>query len=131
MQWNSSKNAGFSQADKTWLPINPNFEEINVEAALADKDSLFYTYQKLISLRKKEDWLVEADFKLLDTADKVFAYERQLGEDTYLVVVNVSDQEQAFTKDLRVAEVIIANTDVNKVLETKRLQAWDAFCIKK
>ena len=28
-----------------WLAVNPNYKEINVEAALADPDSIFYTYQ--------------------------------------------------------------------------------------
>lgn len=31
MQWNSSENVGFSNASKTWLPINPNRKTINVK----------------------------------------------------------------------------------------------------
>lgn len=84
----------------------------------------------MIALRKEQDWLVEADYHLLPTADKVFAYQRQLGEETYVIVVNVSDEEQVFATDLAGAQVIIANTDVDTVLETKHLQPWDAFCLK-
>lgn len=72
MQWDSSKNAGFSTADKTWLPVNPNYQDINVQAALDNLESIFYTYQKLIKLRKENEWLIDADFELLETADKVF-----------------------------------------------------------
>lgn len=130
MQWSKEKHAGFSDAQETWLPVNPNYQEINVTDALANPDSIFYTYKQLIALRKEQDWLVEADYHLLPTADKVFAYQRQFGADLYVIVVNVSDQKQVFAKDLASAEVVIANTDVDKVLETKHLQPWDAFCVK-
>ncbi|MDR4288179.1 glucohydrolase, partial [Bacillus thuringiensis] len=68
MQWDASQNAGFSTADKTWLPVNPNYKDINVQAALKNSNSIFYTYQQLIQLRKENDWLVDADFELLPTA---------------------------------------------------------------
>ncbi|HEL1117511.1 TPA: alpha-glucosidase [Streptococcus equi subsp. zooepidemicus] len=130
MQWSSQKNAGFSTADQTWLPVNPNYQEINVASALADPDSVFYTYQKLIQLRQTQDWLVEADYQLLQTSDKVFAYKRQFGRETYLVVVNLSNQEQFFEESLHKAQVIISNTDVQAVVESQQLEPWDAFCVK-
>lgn len=130
MQWSSQKNAGFSTADQTWLPVNPNHQEINVASALADPDSVFYTYQKLIQLRQTQDWLVEADYQLLQTSDKVFAYKRQLGREIYLVVVNLSNQEQFFEESLHKAQVIISNTDVQAVVESQQLEPWDAFCVK-
>ncbi|HEL0592636.1 TPA: alpha-glucosidase [Streptococcus equi subsp. zooepidemicus] len=130
MQWSSQKNAGFSTADQTWLPVNPNHQEINVASALADPDSVFYTYQKLIQLRQTQDWLVEADYQLLQTSDKVFAYKRQLGREIYLVVVNLSNQEQFFEECLHKAQVVISNTDVQAVVESQQLEPWDAFCVK-
>ncbi|HEL0792905.1 TPA: alpha-glucosidase [Streptococcus equi subsp. zooepidemicus] len=130
MQWSSQKNAGFSTADQTWLPVNPNHQEINVASALADPDSVFYIYQKLIQLRQTQDWLVEADYQLLQTSDKVFAYKRQLGRETYLVVVNLSNQEQFFEESLHKVQVIISNTDVQAVVESQQLEPWDAFCVK-
>ncbi|HEL1218792.1 TPA: alpha-glucosidase [Streptococcus equi subsp. zooepidemicus] len=130
MQWSSQKNAGFSTADQTWLPVNPNHQEINVASALADPDSVFYTYQKLVQLRQTQDWLVEADYQLLQTSDKVFAYKRQLGRETYLVVVNLSNQEQFFEESLHKVQVIISNTDVQAVVESQQLEPWDAFCVK-
>ena len=47
MQWNSSKNAGFTTGTP-WINVNPNYTAINTEAALADPDSVFYYYQKLL-----------------------------------------------------------------------------------
>lgn len=36
------------------LALGDNYQQINVEAALADESSVFYTYQKLIALRKQK-----------------------------------------------------------------------------
>ena len=130
MQWDTSKNAGFSISDKTWLPVNPNYKDINVESALANPESIFYTYQKLVALRKTQDWLVDADFELLETAAKVFAYIRKTEDSSYLVVVNLSDQEQDFCYDFDKAEVVIANTELEPIADQGKLQAWDAICVK-
>ena len=130
MQWDTSKNAGFSISDKTWLPVNPNYKDINVESALANPESIFYTYQKLVELRKTQDWLVDADFELLETTDKVFAYIRKTKDSSYLVVVNLSDQEQEFCYDFERAEVVISNTELEPITDQGKLQAWDALCVK-
>ena len=130
MQWDESKNAGFSTADKTWLAVNPNYKDINVASALANPDSIFYTYQKLVELRKTKDWLIDADFELLETADKVFAYIRKTLDSSYLVAVNLSDQEQDFDYDVDGIEVIIANTELEPITDQGKLQAWDALCVK-
>lgn len=130
MQWDTSKNAGFSSAEQTWLAVNPNYKDINVASALANPDSIFYTYQKLVELRKTQDWLIDADFELLETVDKVFAYIRRTQDSSYLVVVNLSDQEQIFDYNFDVAEVVIANTELKPIADQGKLQAWDAFCVK-
>ena len=130
MQWDTSKNAGFSSAEQTWLAVNPNYKDINVASALANPDSIFYTYQKLVELRKTQDWLIDADFELLETADKVFAYVRKTQDSSYLIAVNLSDQEQDFDYDFEVAEVVIANTELEPITDQGKLQAWDAICVK-
>lgn len=130
MQWTAGANAGFSTAETTWLPVNPNHSNINVQAALDNLDSIFYTYQKLVALRKGNDWLIDADFDLLDTADKVFAYKRSTADETYLIVVNLSGQEQDLAIEADSQEIIITNTDVEQVLVNQKLAPWDAFCVK-
>ena len=129
MQWNDEAEAGFTTG-QPWLAVNPNYKEINVEVALADPDSIFYTYQALVALRKEHPWLVTADYELVDAADKVFAYKRVEGVEAYLVVVNLSSQEQDLPLVNGVEEVLIANTKVEQVLESGKLAPWDAFCVK-
>ena len=55
MQWNSEKNAGFTEGEP-WFCLNPNYNEINVDTDLASDKSVFRFYKKLIELRKKKDY---------------------------------------------------------------------------
>ena len=48
-------NGGFTNAGvEPWLKVNPNYPQINAEAALDDQDSVFYHYQELAKLRRGE-----------------------------------------------------------------------------
>ena len=129
MQWSNQPQAGFTTGHP-WLAVNPNYQEINVEAALADSSSIFYTYQQLVALRKEQDWLISADFELLDTADQVFAYQRVDGDQRYLIVANLSSQIQSFEMEEDYQSVLISNTEVEQVKEKKVLKPWDAFCVQ-
>ncbi|EIZ1408876.1 alpha-glucosidase [Vibrio vulnificus] len=93
MQWSASPNGGFSHAEP-WIEVNPNYPEINVEQALADSDSIFYHYQKLIELRKQHPAIVYGDFTpLFAEHDSVFAYVRSHQDEQLLVINNFSDQD--------------------------------------
>ncbi|MDO5540158.1 MAG: alpha-glucosidase [Eubacteriales bacterium] len=120
MQWDDSENAGFSTG-KPWIMVNPNYREINVEKELADEDSVFYFYQKLISLRRRSQWsdvIVYGDYELLLPEDEaVFAYTRKLGEQKLLVLCNLSD------KDVTVALPEGAAGEVKAILITNTAEA--------
>ena len=92
MQWTAGENAGFTTG-KPWLPVNPNYRVINAEAAVADPDSVFHHYRKLIELRKEYDVLRDGSFTLLDSRDeKVFAYTRDTENGHLLVVCNFTGE---------------------------------------
>ena len=129
MQWDESKNAGFSTG-QPWLAVNPNYQVINVQKALANPESIFYTYQKLVQIRKENSWLIRADFELLETADKVFAYIRKDGDRRFLVVANLSNEEQDLIVEGKVKSVLIENTTAQEVFEKQILAPWDAFCVE-
>lgn len=96
IQWTAGENAGFTTG-KSWMPINPNYTEINAEAALADPNSVFRYYQKLIQLRKTYDVFRSGTFTLLCPEDeKVFAYTRDTEEEHILVVCNFTDETLTF-----------------------------------
>ena len=77
MQWDASQNAGFTTGDP-WFALNDNYQQINVEQALKDKNSVFYFYQKVIQLRHQFEVIRDGNFKPLAENDlQVFAYQRQ------------------------------------------------------
>ena len=130
MQWNDQPNAGFTQG-KPWLALNPNYKKINVEAALADPDSIFYTYQKLIKLRHENDLVVNGDFELMPkTSDSVLAYYRKLNGQRWLVVANLSGNEESFSTKDQVKENIIENYDKHQQLQDLTLKPYEAFAVK-
>ena len=97
MQWTDGPHAGFTSGTP-WMMVNPNYTQINAAAALADPDSVFYTYQKLIALRKAHPVFVEGDFTLLCPEDEqVFAYLRRGAGQELLAAVNLSGRSAPFT----------------------------------
>ena len=113
MQWNDGENAGFTTGTP-WLTVNPNKTQINAEAALADPNSTFYYYQKLIEIRKKYDVICSGSFTLLCPEDeKVFAYTRDTEHGHLLVVCNFSGEETEFAFPERFcgAKMLLSNYD--------------------
>ena len=94
MQWSAEENAGFTTG-KPWLPVNENHSFINAEAALADPDSTFHYYQKLIALRKEYPVFQDGWFEMIDPgSEKVFAYTRDTDNAHMLVVCNFTAEDQ-------------------------------------
>ena len=80
MQWDDTAHAGFTTGTP-WMQVNPNYREINAEAARKDPDSVFHYYRKLIRLRKENPIFAEGDFRLLLEEDEnIFAYVRSLAD---------------------------------------------------
>ncbi len=131
VQWNNHAFAGFSTVEP-WIAVNDNYEKINVEQALADPDSIFYTYQKLIALRKANPIMIWGDFELVDTQEEVFVYLRKYQGETWLVVTNFSNEAHDFKYDnAKAKEVIIENMPVqlSECLDLT-LKPWQAFVVK-
>ncbi|MDE7245471.1 MAG: alpha-glucosidase [Oscillospiraceae bacterium] len=111
MQWSGESHAGFSQAEP-WLPVNPNYTEINVKAALDDPNSIFFFYQKLIALRKQYAVFRDGTFTLLNPEDeKCFAYTRDTEEEHLLVVCNFTEETlpEVLPETFRGAETLLSN----------------------
>ncbi|PKH04284.1 glucohydrolase [Psychromonas sp. MB-3u-54] len=134
MQWNNTLNAGFSEGHP-WLKLNPNYPEINVESALDDPNSIFYHYQKLIQLRKNHQVIVYGDYQpLFAEHEKVFAYQRQLGNKRVVVINNFSAEPLELTLPISLqglkGQCLISNYAARKQLsESLTLAPYESFAL--
>jgi len=97
MQWDDSPNAGFT-AGKPWIPVNPDYLQINVKEQRARKNSVFRFYQKLIALRKEHEILTTGRYEPLDLeAPDTFAYLRISENEKLLVLCNYRNYEANVT----------------------------------
>ncbi|MEN9608615.1 MAG: Oligo,6-glucosidase, partial [Actinomycetota bacterium] len=124
MLWNDGSNAGFTTG-KPWLKVNDNYTEINAEAALADKGSVFWHYRDLIALRHNHDIVVNGTLDLIwPEHEQLFAYERKLDGKTLTVVANFSDHSVALPSDLPVGDVLVGTAPTGR-----ELSPWQSFAI--
>jgi trehalose-6-phosphate hydrolase len=94
MQWNTETYGGFTTGEP-WIGLADNVQEINVEAALKDPDSVFYTYQQLIALRKAEPLLTWGNYQdLLPEHPSLWCYRREWQGQQLWVVANLSGDSQ-------------------------------------
>ncbi len=104
MQWNGRPNAGFSKPGvKTWLPIPPTAETVNVTAEMFDATSLLTWYRALIHLKKTNPAFAHGANVMLDAGnDKVLSWMREApGAARVVVAANFTAQPQAV--DLKAA----------------------------
>lgn len=95
VQWNDGKNAGFCDCEP-WYTVNPNYKEVNVEAAIDDENSIWHFYRKAISLRKEyKESAIYGQFKMYLPKDRhLFVYDKIADDGSKLtVIINVSKKQ--------------------------------------
>lgn len=96
MQWDDSAQAGFTTGTP-WLFVNPNYKEINVKEQLGRKDSVWHYYQKLIALRKFEDYKEVFTYgkvvPMFVEKNGIFAYARKTEDQTVYIITNYSRED--------------------------------------
>ncbi|MCW2526883.1 MAG: glucohydrolase [Pseudonocardiales bacterium] len=109
MQWDGSPHAGFTTGDP-WLPVNPNYLEVNAEVARADETSVWHHYRRLIALRHEDPIVTDGDFHLLLADDPtIYAFRRTLGRQSLLMIANVSGGAVDADPALLTGELILGN----------------------
>lgn len=126
MQWSAGEQAGFTTGTP-WIGVNPNYRDINVEAALEDPNSIFYTYKRLTELRRDLPVITYGTYDLLlPDHEELYVFTRTLDDERLLVVLNFSAGERGLELpgiSLENAELLIGN-----YLETEPmlLRGWEA-----
>lgn len=127
MQWDNSKNAGFSKDEnsKSWIKLTGSQVATNVADQINDKDSIFSHYKKMIDLRqngKYSDCLTFGDFISVPLEnEKIIAYVRKYKNQKVLCISNFSELKQEVKlseiakalgeKEIKIGEILINNFD--------------------
>jgi maltose alpha-D-glucosyltransferase / alpha-amylase len=105
MQWSAEKNAGFSEAEETYLPVIDDpvygYRRVNVAVQEEEAGSLLWATRYLLAARKRHPALQHGRFELLPTESAaVLAYWRTLDEERILCLYNLGPQPQSLSLDL-------------------------------
>ncbi|WP_201260907.1 glycoside hydrolase family 13 protein [Embleya scabrispora] len=128
MQWDASEHAGFTTGTP-WLPVNPNHTTINAAAALADPESVYHHYRRLIALRHSEPTVVHGDFTMLLAEDeRLYAFTRRHRDTTLLTLANFTGEPvelpAALASEWASAPLVLGN--VGTAIDPTVLQPWEA-----
>jgi oligo-1,6-glucosidase len=132
IQWDDSEHAGFTTG-QPWLKVNPNYKEINAKNAIADPNSVFHYYRKLIQLRKENPIMVYGSYDLLHPDhEQIYSYVRKYEGQTLLVILNFSGEQPVFElpghitytdKQLFISNYEVGNAEDINEIELKPYEA--------
>lgn len=133
MQWDSSANAGFTKSTTSWLPVNTDYQELNVATAQKHDSSLLNTVRQLLWLRKNSSALNYGSLNILSNVPRqVLAFKRVHGAEEITVYLNLSAKAQIIKNEYSVGQLLFSLPfgyvpPDNKVI----LPAYGALIIKK
>jgi len=119
MQWNAGPDAGFSSVGiKTWLPIPPSYNTVNVAAEEHEPASLLHWYQQIIALKKHDPALHDGKEIMLDTSDDHVLSWLRKAPDGEAVVVACNFTGQAHTVTFQLSAVGIQGSHFKTLMKT-------------
>ena len=147
MQWDNSKNAGFSENEniKSWIKLTGSQAVTNVKNQLNDENSIFAHYKKMIDLRqngKYSDCLIYGEFIPVPLEnEKIIAYVRKYGNQKLLCISNFSELKQEVKlndiakvlgeKEITLGEILINNFDkIGKDEKKLNLEGFQSLLVE-
>ena len=98
LQWSSDKNAGFSEAESTWLPVSQDYQTRNIAMQRKDPNSFLTLYRQLGKLRNTSKALQRGIFEIVEVDNEhVLGFSRKDGRKKHIVLVNFSDKAVSVT----------------------------------
>jgi len=95
MPWTADvPHAGFTTADRPWLPVPAGHHALAVDRQRADPESVLNAVRGFLTWRRRHPALVTGDKRLLHLPAPLFGIERLSGDDRMLCVFNLSNTAQ-------------------------------------
>lgn len=124
MQWNMTRNAGFSSSEKAWLPIHENYQNINAEKESHEKDSLLNTIRSLMEIRNQNPALQQGSIQLLKgLPSDILGYRRDFENTVIFVFLNFSEKKNEF--QFKYSETIFQLSPSDQIID--RIVHLDPF----
>jgi len=111
--WDGGPNAGFTTGEP-WLPIAPDYRELNVEAERADLRSMLALYRALIDQRRAHPALTIGDYRALPAPEDCFIYLREHGDERFLIALNFSRATRTASLPEPTAGEIVISTQLDR-----------------
>ena len=128
MQWNAGHEGGFTNG-KPWMNVNPNVSSINVETQQRDQNSILNYFTQMVAIRKSNPVLTYGKYTPQETAhEKLFVFNRELGKENVLIMLNFSDHTVKFQKiGFGIKDRLIGNyVD----MDSEQIRPWEALVFK-
>jgi alpha-glucosidase len=132
MVWETgSPNAGFTTAEKPWLPVPYAHAMLAADGQQRKPDSVLNHYKAVLEFRKRHAVLRDGDMHFLDTQQDLLAFTRTKNDETLLFVFNLTREpvDYLVPSELKLGEVLqmpgfAPHFDAGVV----KLDGLDAFC---
>ncbi|NXB81949.1 SLC31 protein, partial [Donacobius atricapilla] len=131
MQWDGKVNAGFTEGNSSWLPVNSNYQTVNVEVQSTWSNSTLSLYRALTWLRNNELPMNRGWMCHIWNDSNVFVYVRELDglDGVFMMVLNFGQES---TTDLKAiaphlpSEAVVRlsthSSSAGKVVNTKLIK---------
>ena len=140
MQWDSSKNAGFSKFDENQTrnvtgllqppKVNKNYREINVKNDLKSDFSIIRFMQELIKIRKNYKEITYGNYQMLLKEDtELFAFVRKYGEHEILTISNFSSDSVKVPLTVNNYKLLLSNYGDVKLRKNMSLKPYQTLIL--
>ena len=129
MVWDAQAlQAGFSTAEKTWLPIPVEHQLKAVGAQYGDPASVLEQYRRFLAFRKLHPALSKGQFMSLPVDDTVLGYKRQYGNETLVCLFNMSAGKVATDLPIGQWDMLVGHGFDSRVEGNRvELPPWGAY----
>lgn len=91
MAWEAeARNAGFTQAEKPWLPVPAAHAELSVDRQEGDPSSVLNHYRRVLAFRNEHEVLRTGSFRFIDTNQDLLVYERENADERLRFYFNLT-----------------------------------------
>ncbi|MGX5668911.1 beta-galactosidase BglA [Rhizobium daejeonense] len=129
MVWDShAAKAGFSTAEKTWLPIPVEHVIKAVDTQQGREDSVLEQYRRFLAFRRGHPAFAKGDIAFYPVDGSVLLYSRTLGNETVLCVFNMSAEPANTVLPVGAWQALEGHGFTSTIADNKvELPAWGAY----